>query len=118
MAIDLNKIWKESKNLPGTPKDFVKFLGVESVSKLENMGFVDLEQLSRVKNEYTLLSCGGKPTLLSETNKLGVLWQWSITKEGENWKFGENYFGRGEDHDEAALKGLLLFYEMVTLRRM
>jgi len=107
----LNEYW-ESVVMPGTIDDFVNFLGVESQEKLESMNFMELEKLQGVTDNH-LINCGGNYSIGLEQ----FYWKWKIVKKSKDLKAGEEFDGRGKTYDEAALNGLLAYWQLLTYRK-
>lgn len=94
---------------PDTQMAFTKFVGAESPRALDSLSFDEIEKLPGIKD--VLLPIGGG-------RRLGkCIFTWVVNSGGENWTRGEQFIGMGEDYKKAALSGLLVFWEMVVLRR-
>jgi len=89
--------------MPGTPEDCAAWLGAPSVEWLEKALFVHLEQLPRVKKN--LRSLGGSFSYVK-----GYWWKWQARHEKMI------YIGTGLNYNQAALKGLVTFWELAARR--
>ena len=76
------------------------------------MNFEQIEELPGVTG-HTLISCGG--AYLRAFQKFR--WTWETVKEGKNHLRGEIFTGRGDTYNEAAIQGLLTYWEMITYRK-
>jgi hypothetical protein len=107
---NLNAIWEErSFPLPGTIEDFVQYFGVGSQEEMESMDFTEIEMLPRV-NELELISCGGRYERGRET----YYWTWDAPNPA---KGNEEFIGSGKTYNEAAISGLVIYWELNTLRQ-
>ena len=112
--VSLKEIWKKRKRnypLPGSIDDFVDFLGAQNQEQLETMDFTKMEQLPGVKDNVR--SCGGN--YLPAFDKYS--WRWTASRDGRYQKAEENFLGRGGTYNEAALRGLLVYWELITFRK-
>lgn len=106
---NLNEIWRNWVcPLPGSIDDFVKFTGAPNKGELESMDFSKLEQLPGVK-EHGLTSYGGS----QDPIRGGYKWKWQFL---EKTRAPYPVIGNGKTYNEAALRGLVLYWELVTLR--
>jgi len=114
---NLTNIWKDRKApLPGTIDDFLEFVGAASQAELEDMNFESLEQLPGLKDnaitKNTLISEGGSYRIGREN----YVWNWIIPEDGF-FEAGEKFDGIGGTYNEAAIRGLVTYWELTTLRK-
>lgn len=109
----VGRTWRKRKTpLPGTIDDFVKFLGAESQEEVEAMNFTQMEKLPGVVGNNLINSRGHFRQGLENFH-----WTWETTEKGPNHASGEAFYGRGQTYDEAALRGLVVYWELTTYRK-
>lgn len=106
-GVDLDKLWNNRTfPLPDTIDKFIEFYDVNLNRKgLESMDFTQLEQLPGVKSKR-LISCGGCPYILGKYE-----WTWFIKNDNSA------LVAQGETYTEAALMGLIHYWELICLRK-
>lgn len=104
------QVGMERQPYPGTPEEFAEFLGT-TIGRLEELTFVQMEGLPTVKR--WLVPRGGGRRLGEAT----FSWETTDRSGHDLWRKGEVFIGRGATYNEAALRGLLTFWELATYRR-
>lgn len=113
--MDLEKIWEEKQKYSNlfkrnTLDDFLNFIGPVGKEEVENMNFREIENLGKIYGKLRI----------EEIKYLQAFEQYKVTWNLENregkYSQGDRFWGRGNTYEEAALKGLMVYWEIKNLR--
>jgi len=112
-SFTLRSHWRHNQYIrrAGTIDDFLKWLGVKNVEEAQSLDFAQIENLPNIR-KLGIRSLGGS-RYLGDT----VRFKWDVRKQSKYLRQGEVFWGTERNYSDAALKGLLVMFEMMTLRK-